>query len=120
VDRVANDIPDVVPWGSENGGRLLVIGWGSTYGSIRQAVQIARERGLDVSHAHLRHLNPFPKNLGDVLTRYEEVLCPEMNMGQLSMLMRAKYLVDVKSHTKIQGKPFKVGEILQRIDTMLG
>jgi 2-oxoglutarate ferredoxin oxidoreductase subunit alpha len=109
-----------VPFGSPDGGKLLIIGWGSTYGAIRQATRAARDWGKDVSHVHLRHLNPFPKNLGEVLKKYDQVMCPEMNNGQLSTLLRSKYLVDVKGYNKIQGKPFKIGEILSRIDAMLG
>jgi 2-oxoglutarate ferredoxin oxidoreductase subunit alpha len=120
IDGIANDIPDVVPFGSPDGGKLLIIGWGSTYGAIRQATRAARDWGKDVSHVHLRHLNPFPKNLGEVLKKYDQVMCPEMNNGQLSTLLRSKYLVDVKGYNKIQGKPFKIGEILSRIDAMLG
>ena len=120
VDIIANDIPLAEPFGSPGGGKLLVLGWGSTYGAIRQAVRAARDAGKDVSHLHLTHLSPFPKNLGDVLRSYEHVLLPEMNMGHLTTILRGKYLVDVTGYNKIQGKPFKVGEILARIDKMLG
>src|SRR5439155_122727 len=92
TERIANDIPEVEPWGEESGG-LLVLGWGSTYGPALSAVQRARARGLSVSHAHLRYLNPFPANLGDVLSRFDRVLIPEMNLGQLLMLIRARSLV---------------------------
>ncbi|MBI2375055.1 MAG: 2-oxoacid:acceptor oxidoreductase subunit alpha [Deltaproteobacteria bacterium] len=119
VDRIADHIPPVEVHGSPNGGKLLLIGWGSTYGAIRQAVELARAKGQDVSHVHLRHLSPFPKNLGDVMKRFEHVVVPEMNMGQLSMLLRAKYLVPAEPYTKIQGKPFKVSEISARIEDVL-
>ncbi|MBI4821810.1 MAG: 2-oxoacid:acceptor oxidoreductase subunit alpha [Deltaproteobacteria bacterium] len=119
VDRIANEIPPLEAFGSPNGGKLLVVGWGSTYGAIRQAVELARAEGKDVSHAHLRHLSPFPKNTGELLRKFEHVVVPEMNMGQLSTLLRAKYLVPAEAYTKIQGKPFKVSEISARIDQVL-
>ena len=120
IDRIADDIPEAVPFGAPEGGKLLVLGWGSTFGAIRQATKAAREQGKDVSHLHLRHLSPFPKNLGEVLRSYEQVMLPEMNMGHLCTILRGQFLVDVKGYNKIQGKPFKVGEILDRIDQMLG
>jgi 2-oxoglutarate ferredoxin oxidoreductase subunit alpha len=119
VRRIAGDIPDAVPDGPESG-RLLVLGWGSTWGAIRSAMRTARERGLDVAHLHLRHLNPFPGNLGEVLGRYERVLVPELNLGQLAFVLRGRYLVDVRSLTKVQGKPFKSSEILQAIERETG
>ncbi|MCK6547779.1 2-oxoacid:acceptor oxidoreductase subunit alpha [Myxococcota bacterium] len=120
VDLIAEDIPLAEPFGSPDGGKLLLVGWGSTYGAIRQAVHIAREQGRDVSHLHLKHLNPLPKNLGEVLKKYDRVIVPEMNMGQLLVLLRAKYLVPAEGFNKIQGKPFKVTEILDRINFVLG
>jgi 2-oxoglutarate/2-oxoacid ferredoxin oxidoreductase subunit alpha len=120
VDLIANDIPDLDVFGSPKGGKLLIVGWGSTFGAIRQAVHIAREQGRDVSHAHLRHLNPLPKNMEEVLKRYDRVLIPEMNMGQLSIVLRSRFLVPAEGFNKIQGKPFKVNEILERINMMLG
>ena len=120
VDLIANDIPDLDVFGSPKGGKLLIVGWGSTFGAIRQAVHIAREQGKDVSHAHLRHLNPLPKNTEEVLKRYDRVLIPEMNMGQLSIVLRSRFLVPAEGFNKIQGKPFKVTEILERIHMMLG
>jgi 2-oxoglutarate/2-oxoacid ferredoxin oxidoreductase subunit alpha len=83
-------------------------------------VHIAREQKLDVSHLHLRHLNPFPRDLGAVLKKFDQVVVPEMNMGQLLMLLRAKFLVPAEGFNKIQGKPFKVAEILDRIHLMMG
>lgn len=120
VDLIANDIPEAEVYGSKDGGELLIIGWGSTYGAIRQAVHIAREEKLDVSHLHLRHLNPFPRNLGELMKKYKRIVVPEMNMGQLLMLLRARYLVPAEGFNKIQGKPFKVAEILDRIHLMMG
>jgi len=119
VARVAQSIPDVEVFG-EPTGRLLVLGWGSTLGAITGAVNLARERGLEVSRAHLRHLNPLPSNLGEVLAGFDQVLVPEMNCGQLAHLLRAEYLVDVSSYPKVQGKPFFRSEILAKIETLLG
>ena len=120
VDGIANDIPDAVPFGSEDGGKLLVIGWGSTFGSIRQAVKIAREDQKDVSHLHLRHINPFPKNLEEVISKFDKVVVPEMNMGQLLVLLRSKFGNQIEGYNKIQGQPFKVTEILSKIEEMIG
>jgi len=116
--RVANDIPEVVVDGDPEGD-LLVLGWGSTAGAINGAVQLARREGLKVSRAHLRWLNPFPKNLGDVLKRFKNVLVPEMNLGQLAFLLRGRYLCDVISFPKVQGKPYYRFEILNEIRTVL-
>ena len=118
VEAVADDIPDVVPAGDQSGD-LLIVAWGSTHGPITAALKTAREKGQSVGHVHLRHLNPLPKNLGDVLKRYKHILVPEMNMGQLLMILRAKYLVDAQGYNKIQGKPFKQSEIEQKIDEIL-
>lgn len=115
IAGIANDIPDQkIEVGAERG-KLLVLGWGSTYGAIREAVQRCRDRGLDVSHAHVRHLNPFPKNLGDVLSRFERVLVPELNYGQLVKMIRSQYLVPAESLPKIQGQPFKIAELEEKI-----
>ena len=119
IDRIADDIPPVEVYGARGGGELLLLGWGSTFGAIRAAVIEARGRGLDVSHAHLRHLNPFPKDLGEVLKSYKKVVVPEMNLGQLNTMIRAKYLVASEGLNKVQGKPFKVTEILERIELAL-
>jgi 2-oxoglutarate ferredoxin oxidoreductase subunit alpha len=120
VERVAEDIPELVVHGDPEGGGVLVLGWGSTAGAITGAVNRARREGLRVSRAHLRHLNPFPKNLGEVLAKFEHVLVPEMNMGQLALLLRAKFLKDVKSFSKVQGKPFFRHEIYGKIRELLG
>jgi 2-oxoglutarate ferredoxin oxidoreductase subunit alpha len=95
---------------------LLVLGWGSTQGAIRAGVQLAREQGLSVASAHLRNLNPWPSNLGDVLRAFDRVLVPEMNTGQLAMLLRARFLVDVESYTKVQGVPLTAAEIHEQIE----
>jgi len=115
VDIMADDIPEAKVDGSPEGGKLLLVGWGSTYGAIRQAVLQCRAEGLDVSHVHLRHINPLPKNLGEVLSRYDKVVVPEMNLGQLRRIIRDKYLTPAEGLNKIQGKPFKVEEIVARV-----
>jgi 2-oxoglutarate ferredoxin oxidoreductase subunit alpha len=118
VEAVADDIPDAVPAGDLSGD-LLIVAWGSTHGPITAALKTAREKGQSVGHVHLRHLNPLPRNLGDVIKRFKHVLVPEMNMGQLVMILRAKYLIDAQGYNKIQGKPFKQSEIEQKIDEIL-
>ncbi len=120
VASVAAGIPDLVVHGDARGGELLVLGWGSTAGAITGAVNLARREGLAVSRAHLRHLNPFPRNLGEVLARFDKVLVPEMNMGQLALLLRARYLKDIVSYSKVQGKPFYRHEVLAKIKELLG
>jgi 2-oxoglutarate ferredoxin oxidoreductase subunit alpha len=118
VQRIAEDIPDLEVEGPTEGD-LLVLGWGSTYGAITSAAREARNRGKSVASASLRYLNPFPKNLGRVLRSYRKVLIPEMNMGQLALLVRGKYLVDAVSLPKVQGQPFKISEISERINEIL-
>ena len=118
IARVAQDIPPVELNGPDSG-ELLVVGWGSTQGAILSAVEEVQALGHAVSSVHLRWLNPMPSNLGDVLRRFRRVLVPELNAGQLALLLRAAYLVDAKSLTKVQGRPFKVGEIRTRIEAML-
>jgi len=114
VERVAADIPLAEPEGDPEGG-LLVVGWGSTYGPITGAVRKARSSGRRVSHLHLRHLNPLPRNLGEVLSRFDTILVPEMNLGQLAFLLQGRYLREVTRLDKVQGQPFKESEILERI-----
>jgi 2-oxoglutarate ferredoxin oxidoreductase subunit alpha len=118
IARIANDIPEVEVFG-EDSGKVLVLGWGSTYGAITTAVEKLQSAGAPVSSAHLRYLNPFPKNLGEVLRRFETVLIPELNLGQLRLLVRARYLIDAIGLNKVQGKPFKVSEITNKIDELL-
>jgi 2-oxoglutarate ferredoxin oxidoreductase subunit alpha len=118
VAAVAQDIPDVVPAG-DPAGDLLIVGWGSTYGAITAAVRAQRAKGRKIGHVHLRHLNPLPRNLGEVLSRYAKIVVPEMNMGQLLWVLRAKFLVDAEGLNKIQGKPFKVSEIEAKIEEVL-
>ncbi len=118
IDKIGEYIPPIEPHGSASGD-LLVLGWGGTYGSIVTAVDNARQAGQKVSAAHLRYLNPMPNNLGDVLRRFKKILIPELNTGQLRLLIRGKYLVDAKGLNKVQGKPFLVEEIQQAIDLLL-
>jgi 2-oxoglutarate ferredoxin oxidoreductase subunit alpha len=115
VAGIAKDIPEVVPAGDPQGD-LLIVGWGSTYGSITAALRAQRSKGKKVGHAHLRYLNPLPRNLGDVIKRYKKVVVPEMNLGQLLMVLRAQYLVDAKGFNKVQGQPFKQAEIEAMIE----
>src|SRR5437870_6175763 len=119
VAAVAEDIPNVLPEGDPTGD-LLVVSWGSTAGSITAAVKAARARGSKIGHLHLRYLNPLPTNVGEILKRYRKVLVPELNMGQLLWVLRAKYLVDAVGLNKIQGRPFKQAELEQKFDEMLG
>ena len=114
VEAVAETIPDVVPFGDESGD-VLVLGWGSTYGAIRSAVENLRDEGKSVSHIQLRYINPLPKNLGDVLLKYKKIIVPELNMGQLNSIIRSKYLVDSIGLNKIKGKPFTVEEIYNKV-----
>ena len=119
IAGIAHDIPPTEV-DDPDGAEVLVIGWGSTYGAIAAGVQRVRARGHEVAQAHLVHLNPFPADLGDVLRRYQRVLVPEVNLGQLSRLLRAEYLVDAVSFTQVQGIPFRAAAmeaaILQQID----
>ena len=118
VAGIAQDIPEIVPEGDASGD-LLIVAWGSTNGPITAAMNAQREKGRKIGHVHLRHLNPLPRNLGEVMKRYKKILVPEMNMGQLVMVLRAKFLVDAQSYGKIQGKPFKQSEIEDKIEELL-
>ena len=115
IDGIARDLPDVIvddPDENEGfGASVLVLGWGSTYGPITAAVRRVRKTGRRIAQAHLRHLNPFPDNLGEVLRRYERVIVPEMNLGQLATMLRAKYLVDVHSYSRVRGLPISLSEL---------
>jgi 2-oxoglutarate/2-oxoacid ferredoxin oxidoreductase subunit alpha len=114
VARIAYDIPELEVFG-EPDGRLLVVGWGSTYGAITSAVEEMQRSGKSVSSIHLRYLNPFPSNLGEILGRFDRVLIPELNLGQLAMLLRARYLVPAVSFPKVKGKPFKISELTAKM-----
>jgi 2-oxoglutarate ferredoxin oxidoreductase subunit alpha len=118
VDRAVADVPPVEVFGATTG-KVLVLGWGSTYGSITTAVEKLRNEGKSVSSAHLRHLNPFPGNLGEVLAGFETVIIPEMNLGQLCTMIRAKYLVDAIAFSKVKGRPFQIREIMQKVEEYL-
>lgn len=118
VDRAARDIPEIEVFGDPSG-KVLVLGWGSTYGAITSAVERLRAQGHSVSSAHLRHLNPFPRNLGEVLRSFERVIIPEMNLGQLCTLVRAKYLVDAVAFSKVKGRPFQIREIMRKVEEYL-
>jgi 2-oxoglutarate ferredoxin oxidoreductase subunit alpha len=115
VAGVAATIPDVEVIGDVDNAEMLVVGWGSTWGAISGAVDRVRARGRRVAQVHLTHLNPFPRNLGEVLGRYPKVVVPEMNLGQLAKLLRAEYLVDARSVSKVKGVPFTAGELEQAI-----
>jgi 2-oxoglutarate ferredoxin oxidoreductase subunit alpha len=119
VDAIVQDVPNVLPNGDPEGD-LLIVSWGSTNGAITQAVRGQREKGRKIGHLHLRYLNPLPANLGDILKRYKKVLVPELNMGQLLWVLRAKYLVNAVGLNKIQGRPFKQTELDLKIESMLG
>jgi 2-oxoglutarate ferredoxin oxidoreductase subunit alpha len=118
VDRATADIPAVEVFG-EKTGKVLVLGWGSTYGSITSAVERLQGEGKSVSSAHLRHLNPFPKNLGEVLAGFETVIIPEMNLGQLCTMIRAKYMVPAIAFSKVKGRPFQIREIMAKVEEYL-
>jgi 2-oxoglutarate/2-oxoacid ferredoxin oxidoreductase subunit alpha len=118
IARIANDIPELDVFGPPRGD-LLILGWGSTYGAIRSAVERLQAEGHAVSHAHLRHLNPFPRNLGEVLGAYRQVLVPELNLGQLLMLIRARYLIDALGYGRVRGKPFRIAEIVSEAERLL-
>lgn len=99
---------------------MLLVSWGGTFGAVRTAVNHAQRRGRSVAHAHLRYLNPFPRNLRDILSRYKRVVVPELNAGQLAFLLRGRYALNVQSMPKIHARPFTIGEISARIEQILG
>ncbi len=119
IARLAEIIPEQEVFGPQSG-ELLLVSWGGTYGAVRSAVVQAQSRGLSVAHAHLRYLNPFPRNLRDILSRYRQVVVAELNGGQLSFLLRGRYALNVQSYTKVHGRPFTIGEIVARIEKALG
>jgi len=120
IDGIAATIPPLEVDDPSGEARLLVLGWGSTYGSIGAAVRRARRAGHAVAQAHLRHMNPFPANLGEVLRSYDKVLLPEINLGQLALLLRGRYLVDVISYNRVNGLPFRAAELAEAIEEVLG
>lgn len=119
IARLAEVIPEQDVFGPASG-ELLLVSWGGTFGSVRSAVAQAQRRGLSVAHAHLRYLNPFPRNLRDILGRYRQVVVPELNGGQLAFLLRGRFVLDIQSYTKVHGRPFTIGEISRKIEQMLG
>ena len=119
VKNVENDIPDLKVEGDPDAD-ILMIGWGGTYGAITDAVNNVNEKGKKVAQAHFRYLNPFPKNTEEVLKKYKYIICPELNMGQLSFLIKSRYLIEIDSFTKIQGQPFKSSELEEKIKKVLG
>jgi 2-oxoglutarate ferredoxin oxidoreductase subunit alpha len=119
IARIANDIPPLEVFGPPEG-ELLILGWGSSFGAFRSAVERLQARGKSVAHAHLRHLNPFPSNTGDVVRSYRQVLVPEVNMGQLLFLIRGTYLVDAVGFNLVRGKPFQISEIQMKAEQLLG
>jgi 2-oxoglutarate/2-oxoacid ferredoxin oxidoreductase subunit alpha len=111
IDGIAHSLPPTEVDDPDGDARVAVIGWGSTYGPIGAACRRIRRSGRSVAQVHLRHLNPMPNDLGDILRRYDRVVCPEMNLGQLAMLLRARYLIDIESHTQVRGLPFRAAEL---------
>jgi 2-oxoglutarate/2-oxoacid ferredoxin oxidoreductase subunit alpha len=120
IDGIAAGIGPLEVDDPEGDARVLVLGWGSTFGSIGAAVRRVRSAGHSVAQAHLRHLNPFPSNLGDVLRQYDKVLVPEINLGQLALLLRGRFLVDVISYNRVRGLPFHTAELAEVIEDVIG
>ena len=119
VDLITNHIPEQKLDSGEAKGKVLVLGWGSTYGAIKSACLELQNQGKSVSHAHLRYIRPFPKNLGDILKNFDHVLVPEINNGQLVKIIRDVYFVDAKPYNKIMGIPITKGELVEEIEKML-
>lgn len=119
IDRIADSLPPLEVDDPSGAAKVLMLGWGSTYGPIGAACRRVRKAGLDVAQVHLRHLNPFPKDLGEILKRYDAVMIPEMNLGQLSLLIRAKYLVDVVGYNQVNGMPLKAAELAEAITDLI-
>jgi len=119
IDGIASSIPALEVDDPTGDAKVLVLGWGSTYGSIGAGVRRVRRAGHSVAQAHLRYLNPFPANLGEVLRRYDKVLVPEINLGQLALLLRGRYLVDVISYNRVRGMPFQAAELAEAIEEVI-
>jgi 2-oxoglutarate ferredoxin oxidoreductase subunit alpha len=119
IAGIARDIEQAKVDQGEGEGDLLVVGWGSTYGAISQGVRVLRERGHDVSHLHLRNIWPLPEGLGDLLRCFNSVLVPELNFGQLTMLLRAEFLVPAESLTRVTGQPFRVVGLVEAVEERL-
>jgi 2-oxoglutarate ferredoxin oxidoreductase subunit alpha len=119
VERIAESLPPLEVDDPDGLAKVLVLGWGSTYGPIGAGVRRVRAAGYHVAQVHLRHLNPFPRDLGDVLKRYDKILIPEMNLGQLAMLVRARYLVDAVGYNHVRGLPLKAAELAEAIGNLV-
>jgi len=119
VAGIASDIPELHVDDPSGEAETLVIGWGSTYGAIGAAVRRVRASGRSVAHAHMHYLNPFPRNTGEVVRAYEKVLVPELNLGQLRMLLRAQFLVDAIGYNKVRGRPFRAAELEDAITALV-
>ena len=120
INNIANDIPEQGVEAGEMKGKLAVVGWGSTFGPINRAVQNMRAKGLDVSHIHIRHIWPLPRNLESLLKGFDKVLVAEMNNGQMLTLLKSQYLVDAKGLLKVSGQPLKIDEVESAIRSQLG
>ena len=120
VDKIADYIPEQKLDSGPEKGKILVLGWGSTYGAIKSAVAELQARGESVSHAHLRYIRPFPRNLGAILKNFDQVLIPEINNGQLVKIIRDQFLIDAKAYNKIMGVPITKTELVLKLDQMLG
>ena len=118
VKRIADEIPPTEIFGAQEGD-LLVLGWGGTFGTIRTVVENKLEDSCAIGHVHLRHLNPFPSDLGEILNRFKTVLIPELNTGHLRQLIRSKYLIDAVGFNKVQGQPFQVFELESKIENYI-
>ena len=115
VDLIANYIPEQILDSGANKGKVLVLGWGSTFGAIKSACNELQKEGAEVSHAHLRYIRPFPKNLGDIIKNFDTVVIPEINNGQLVKIIRDVYFVDAKPYNKIMGVPITKGELIEEL-----
>lgn len=119
INRIADDIPELDIFGDQDGGEIAIFSWGSTFGAIRGKVEKYRAQGKPISHVHFTHLNPMPRNTADLIKKFNKIVVAEMNMGQLDLLLRARYLADTIPLTKVQGKPFKEDEIATVVDSLL-
>ena len=119
IEMIAKDIPEIVPFGKQSG-NLLVVSWGGTYGAVRSAVEKAQSQGLSVTQIHLRYINPFPENLGELMLNFQQIMVPELNSGQLSILLRSKYLIDSVGLNKVEGQPFSTDDVLNKIIEIAG
>ncbi|MGL5829760.1 MAG: 2-oxoacid:acceptor oxidoreductase subunit alpha, partial [Angustibacter sp.] len=119
VDGIAQGIPDLIVDDPGGAAEVLVLGWGSTFGPISAAVRAIRAEGGRIAQAHLRHINPFPANTGDILRGYSRVIVPEMNLGQLALLLRARYLVDIQGFNQVRGLPFSTAELVTVLSAAL-